>query len=188
MRNGKVKLKYPKLTLLILAFILTYFLFSLGFLDPILSALVSLGLFGAFIVGFFYAYSFTAGTATLMLITLAKSENILFAGLMAGLGALIGDIIIFLFVRHSFVDEINKLAAEKPFQILRKNTPHIVQKYVLPVLSSLIIASPLPTEIGVALLASMKKVSAKKFTLIAYLLHTTGILIILTIGARASIR
>jgi len=86
---NRMKLKYPKLTLLIVIFVLTYFLFSLGFLDPILSVLVSLGLFGAFLVGFLYAYSFTAGTATLMLIALAKRENILFAGLTAGVGALI---------------------------------------------------------------------------------------------------
>jgi len=177
-----IELKYPKLALLIITFILAYSLFRLGFLDPILGVLISLGYCGAFIVGFLYAYSFTAATAALMLIVLAKRENIIFAGLTGGLGALIGDIVIFLFVRHGFDDEINRLSGEKPFQILRTRSPRIVRKYVLPVMAALLIASPLPTEIGVALLASMKRVSTRRFTFIAYLLHTTGILIILLIG------
>ena len=73
LKNGKIHLNYPKLTLLLLTFIVTYFLFSLGFLTPILGVLVSLRLFGALIVGFFYAYSFTASAAALILISLVKT-------------------------------------------------------------------------------------------------------------------
>lgn len=182
-REGKVEFKYPKLALLVLTFILAYSLFSLGFLDTILSALISLGYLGTFMVGFLYAYSFTAGPATIILIMIAKKENLFFAGLTAGLGALIGDIIIFLFIRHSFSDEVDRLSRERFFQSVRKYSSGILRKYVLPVLASLIIASPLPTEIGVTLLASMKSMSTKRFTFIAYLLHTIGILIILIIGA-----
>ena len=182
LKKGKMNLKYPKLTLLVLSFILAYALFSLGFLDPILNTLILLGYFGVFMVGFLYAYSFTAGPATIMLILLAKKENFFFAGLTAGVGALIGDIITLYFVRSSFSDEIDRLAAEKLFLSVRKSFPSFLQKYLSPILASIIIASPIPAEIGVAILASMKSMSTKRFIFIAYVLHTIGIFILLFIG------
>lgn len=49
-------------------------------------------------------------------------------------------------------------------------------------IAGFLIASPLPTEIGVVLMASLKNILTKKFAVVAYLLHTTGIFVILLIG------
>jgi hypothetical protein len=178
--------KYPKLILLIVSIIIAIVFFQNGKdYPPFRDFLSSLGVMGVFISGFFYAYGFTAAPATSVLLVLAKEQNILIAGLVAGLGALLSDIIIFNFIRHSFNDEIEKLKQEKGIKYLKKTEKKIFgsfYKYILPVFAGFIIASPLPTEIGVSMLASLKNLSIHKFMFVAYLLHTTGIMIILLIG------
>lgn len=186
MKNIRQKIKYPKFIILVLTIIIAVCLFQSGnTYKPFHDFILSLGLFGDFVGGFFYAYGLTAAPATSILLLLAKEQNILVAGLIAGLGALISDILIFLFIRYSFSDEINRLKKENLVVSIKNNGKKIFgsfYNYLLPSIAGFIIASPLPTEIGVSLLASLKKISILKFMVIAYLLHTIGILIILIIG------
>lgn len=72
----------------------------------------------------------------------------LIAGLIEGFGALLGDLVIFHFVRHSFSDEIQKLSQEKIVKTVQKMVPSPIQKHLLAALASILIASPLPTEIA----------------------------------------
>lgn len=182
----KLKLKYPKLALLFLSIVIAVVFFQSGKTnDSVQDFISSLGLFGDFIGGFFYAYGLTAAPATSVLLLLAKEQNILVACLIAGLGALISDILIFIFIRYSFNDEINKLKNEKMIVSFKNKGRKLFgsfYNYLLPSVAGFIIASPLPTEIGVSMLASFKRISIIKFMIIAYLLHTVGILVILTIG------
>jgi len=181
-----IQIKYPKLLLFILSFIVAYLLFSYRSFVPLHNALILLGYFGTFLTGILYAYGFTAPPATAILLMLAGDQNIIFAGLAAGLGALLGDLIIFLVIRHGFNDEIERFSKEKFFQRIPKKISSILQRYVLIAFACFIIASPLPTEIGVTLLVSLKRMSIKKFAVIAYLLHTLGIFVILLIGSNIS--
>ena len=179
-----MKFKYPKFALLILTFILAYILFQGRNFQMFDGFLLSLGYFGTFISGILFVYGFTAAPATAVLLILAKQQNILLAGLIAGFGALIGDLIIFSFIRHSFNDEIKKLSKEKII-IYVKNKIYkykIIKKYFLPVIACFIIASPLPDEIGVSLFAMSSSFSTKIFSVMSYTLNTAGIFIILFIG------
>jgi hypothetical protein len=176
------QIKYPRISLFILSLIVAYLLFSYRSFAPLHNTLILLGYFGTFLTGILYAYGFTAPPATAILLVLAGNQNILFAGLVAGFGALLSDLIIFVFIRHSFTDEIERLSREKIFQCISKKVSSALQRYMLIAFASFLIASPLPTEIGVALLASVKSFSIKKFAIVAYLLHATGIFVILLIG------
>lgn len=185
-----LKIRYPKFLLLLLVYIVTVALFynekiQLSFHD----FLLSFGYFGIFLGGIFYSYGFTAAPATAILLTLAKQYNFIYAGIVGGIGALISDIIIFLFIRYSFIDEIKKLKKEKIVIFISKKIKKLLgsfHRYLLPMTAAFLIASPLPTEVGVALLATMKGITVRKFLLIAYLLHTLGIFIILLIGNNIS--
>jgi hypothetical protein len=177
-----IQIKYPKLSLFILSLIVAYLLFSYRSLASIHNTLILLGYFGTFLAGTLYAYGFTAPLATVVLLILSGDQNILFAGLVAGLGALLSDLVIFLFIRHSFTDEIERFAKEKFFQRISIKISSTLQRYMLIAFASFLIASPLPTEIGVVLMASLKSMSTRKFAVIAYLLHTIGIFAILLIG------
>ena len=186
MNNMRFKIKYPKLIVLLLTIVIAVFLFYEGRnYTPFNDFLVSLGYMGTFLGGVFYAYGFTAAPATAVLLVLAKEQNIILAALIGGVGALLSDLLIFSFIRLSFMDEIKKLRTEKVVKFIGKEEKIIFGPYyksVFPAFAGFLIASPLPTEIGVSMMASIKKVSIKRFIVIAYVLHSLGILAILVIG------
>ncbi|MBI4452492.1 hypothetical protein HY637_03620 [Candidatus Woesearchaeota archaeon] len=175
-------LAYPKFLLLFITFVVAYLLFTGRAYYPLNNFVISIGYLGMFIAGAMFAYGFTAAPATAMMLIMAKELNIVTAGLIGGLGALAGDLIIFSFIRLSFADEIKKLSHEKIFKKFNGNIPIHIKKYVIPVFAGFIIASPLPDEIGVTLLAAYKHVSVEFFMLISYVLNTIGIFFVLYVG------
>jgi len=178
-----LKLKYKKLMLLALSFVIAYFLFSGRDIFLFRYLLTSFDYAVTFIVGVFFAYGLTAAPATAILLILAKEQNIFLATLVGGLGALVGDLLIFNFIRFSLMDEIELISKEKIFFDIGQRLPTFFKRYLVPVLSGFIIASPLPDEIGVALLATSTNISQKLFFLISFTLNALGIFFILTIGA-----
>jgi hypothetical protein len=177
-----IKIKYPKLSLFIITVILVYFLFSGIAYKPLHDALVFMGYFGTFLAGLLYPYALTSAAGTGILLILSKEQNLLLAGVIAGIGALISDIILFLFVTHSFSDEVQKLSEEKVVRTVNRLIPDSIRVYLLATFAGLLIASPLPTEIGILLMTSIKNMSFKKFISIIYVLHASAIFIILLIG------
>jgi uncharacterized membrane protein YdjX (TVP38/TMEM64 family) len=142
-----------------------------------------MGYFGTFLAGLLYPYTLTSSAGTAILLILAKEQNILLAGVIAGIGALISDIILFLFVKRNFSNEVQKLSKETVVQTINRWIPCSVRVYLLATFASILIASPLPTEIGIMLMTSIKNMSTKKFVIIVYILHVSAIFIILLIGS-----
>jgi len=179
---GRHILAYPKFLLLFITFILAYLIFAGRTSESLNAFVLSIGYLGMFIAGIIFSYGFTAAPATAMMLIMAKELNIVTAGLIGGFGALVGDLIIFGFIRLSFADEIEKLSHEKMFMKFNGKIPINIKKYIIPVFAGFIIASPLPDEIGVTLLAAYKHVSIQLFTIISYILNTAGILFVLYVG------
>lgn len=176
------KIKYPKLLLLSITFVIAYLLFYGNKYVPFHNFIMSSSYIGTFIAGMLFVYGFTAAPATAIFLILAQNQNIYSASLIGGFGALVGDLFIFNFIRYSLADEIKKLSKEKITAYINHKTPDLLKKYLMPVLAGFIIASPLPDEIGVSLLAASKTISTKTFSILSYLLNTIGIFIILLIG------
>ena len=168
-------MKYPKLTFLIFTYVLAIFLFK-G--RVYLEFLSNLGYIGTFFSGIFYDYGLTSGIAAAMLMILAKSQNLIIALFIAVFGAMIGDFIIFEFFKYSFKEELMKLKKEKIFAYFEGRMP----KSFMFILSCFVIASPLPDEIGVFLMASTKKFSNLTFIILSFFLHLVGIYALLQIG------
>jgi hypothetical protein len=175
-------IKYPKLTLFIIIVILVYFLFSGLTYKPLHDVLIFLGYFGTFFAGLLYPYALTSAAGTGILLVLAKEQNIILAGVIAGVGALISDSFLFFFVKHGFSDEVQKLSTKTVIRTVYRWIPDSVRLYLLVIFACVLIASPLPTEIGIMLLASMKNISVKKFVTLIFVLHASAIFIILLIG------
>ncbi len=180
------KIKYPKLSLFAVTVVVAIFiLYEANSYDAFNNFVVSLGYIGTFFAGIFYAYGFTAAPATAVLLLLAGEQHLFFAVLTGGLGALLSDLLIFNFVRHSFLGEIRKLKEERFVKFIVRRFRSFFgrfYKHVFPAIACLLISSPLPTEIGVTMMAGLRKISVKKFMVLAYFFHSLGILIILTIG------
>jgi hypothetical protein len=174
--------KYPKLTLFIATVLVVYFLFSGILYVPLHNVLVDLGYFGSFLAGVLYPYSFTSVAATAILLITAKSLNMLLAGAAASVGALISDLVIFFFVKRSFGDEVQRLSKEPSIQRFSRWIRPSIRAPLIVAFASILIASPLPTEIGIMLMASVKKLSTSKFAVLVYVLHVSAIYMILLIG------
>ena len=183
MKDYFSKIKYPKFLLLSFTIFIAIMIFSFsGAFTPMFDFLLSLGFFGIFLTGMFYSYSFTAIPATAVLIVLSQNENILLVAIIAGFGAVIGDLLIFKFIRHSFEDELKIFSKEKIIIYISGKAHPILKKYFMLRRGFFLVASPLPDEIGVFLLAEFTEISTKLFTLIALILDICGILVILIIG------
>lgn len=176
------KLKYPKLIFLVLTFVLAFLIYQKAQTLPFEEYLFSLGILGAFIAGMLFSYGFTAAPATALLLILARQENLFLLWIVASVGAVLSDILIFKFIRLSFTDEISRLSKNKYFRKIHATTHPFLKKYLLPALASFIIASPLPDEIGVALLAMTHSVSTRTFIIMSFILNSFGILVILLFG------
>ena len=178
------KFKYPKLFLLILFIILAYILFQNTKISSLISNLGSLSYLGVFIAGMLFAFGFSAPFAVGFFITLNPS-NILLYGIIGGLGALTSDLLIFNFIKISFQDEFNKLKKEKAIkkfnQIIGTGFGGEVRKYLMYIFAGILIASPLPDEAGVTMLAGLTKIKQSVLAIIGFTLNTIGIIFLLAI-------
>jgi len=184
-KKSHFKIKYPRLILVLITYIIACLLFKEYNQLPFHDFLLNSGYYSYYIMGFFYVYEFTAAPATALFLLLGQGHNIWIAAFIAGLGALVSDILLFLFIKKEMAGELNKLSKTPLARIIKKEEKKLFgrfKKYVLNVLAAILIASPLPTEIGVSMLSTEKNISPKKFIIIAYILHTLGILAILALS------
>lgn len=94
-----------------------------------------------------------------------------------------GDFLIFHFIRISFVDEIKEFSQHKISLFTLNKIPKIYQKYLAYTLGAIFIASLLPDEVGITILASSKEVKLKHFGIISYVLNTAlSIFLIILLG------
>lgn len=168
------------------------FLISVGILAAILlsrsgefhSALLQLGYvgyLGAFITGMLFVTTFTAPVGTLMLFILTQRYSAVEIGLIAGAGAVLSDILIFRFVRDDLSDELTSLYQHFGGSHLTHIFHSKYFHWTLPVVGALIIATPLPDELGVSLL-SISKMKLPQFILTSFCMHSMGIFLIVSIS------
>ncbi|MFA6269414.1 MAG: hypothetical protein WC652_06355, partial [archaeon] len=179
------RFKYPKLFLFVLCIILAYFVFTDSLLNYFLGHLGGWSYFGVFLAGILFSFGFTSPFSAGLLL-LMNPENIFLAALIGGVGSMLGDLVIFRFVKVSFEKEFLRLKKERPFRFMRteihKSVSPRVWHYLLFVLAGFFFASPfIPDEAAVTLLAGLSNMSVKKIALISFVCNTVGILILLLI-------
>jgi hypothetical protein len=128
------------------------------------------------------AFGFTAPFAVGFFIVV-QPESILLAVLLGGMGALSSDMLIFKFIKVSFIDEFEQLRREKPVlrfrRLIRNNLGLRVSNYLLYVFAGILIATPLPDEIGVAMLAGLTHINLRVLAVISFILHAVAIWLLL---------
>ncbi len=160
---------------------LAFFLYRLESFHSLLLSLGELGYIGAFIAGMLFVVSFTAVSGAIILLVLAEQLNPAYLALIAGAGAVAGDLFIFRFVKDELFNEVlpifNKFGGKHLKVIF--HTKYF--SWSLPVIGALIIASPLPDEIGVSLIG-LSRMSTLSFLSLSFFLNSLGIFIVLTIS------
>src|SRR3989344_9504379 len=94
---------YKNTTLLIFSLILFFLLAETPQVDSFIKQIGSLGYIGAFITGIFFVSTFTVPQAAVVLYHLADTLHPLEIAILAGLGAMVGDYIIFKYLRDKVV-------------------------------------------------------------------------------------
>lgn len=143
----------------------------------IMTSSKELELLGSFIAGIFFTSVFTIAPAMVVLTEIAQVNSVLLVAIFGGLGAMIGDLIIFRFVKEKLSEDIlyllKKSKSKRLMPMLRLKT----FKWLMAFLGALIIASPLPDELGLFMLGFVK-VKTSLFIPISFLFNSLGILII----------
>ena len=180
-----VKYRYPKLFCLILIILASYFVFNNQIVIEIVSNLGDFGYLGVFIAGILFSFGFTAPISAGFFLVL-QPRNLFLAAIIAGIGAMLGDLFIFKFIRLSFKDEFNKLKKEKISLKTNKIVKKIIDKklrvYLMYILAGALMASPLPDEMGVILIAGLTKIDQRTLAILGFLLNTLGIMTLFIIG------
>jgi uncharacterized membrane protein YdjX (TVP38/TMEM64 family) len=176
---------YPKTFLLIFCIILAYFIFKNPSVNSWINNLDSLSYFGSFIAGILLAFGFSAPIAVGFFITL-KTGNLILTAIIGGLGALLADLIIFNIVKITFNDELRRIRKTRIMKeiekILEKDLGKKLEHYLLYAFAGILIATPLPDEVGVSMLAGLTHIKQKILAIISFILHTIGIFIILLLS------
>ena len=181
-----VLIKYPKLVLLCVMVFLAYGLFRDDGIQSYLHSLGDTGYLVAFIGGGLFAFGFGAPFGVAVLAIMADELDIFLAALAGGAGALVSNFLTFKLVRLTFKDEVVRFKGSTAYSLfnamLKRRVPTKVAFYMILSLAGLAIASPLPDEFGVALLAGLTSVNEKVFVVVSFALNSVGVFIVLLIG------
>lgn len=174
-RHHKVH-KFKNLTLTILSIILVIFLSRNPQFNNLIASVGNLGPLGAFIGGALFVCTFTISLGAIILFGLAKTISPLEIGIFAALGAVFTDFVIFHYVKNNLMDEIEELYEDISGHHLKVVVHSKFFGWFLPVLGALILASPLPDEIGVSLMG-IARMNPLTFLLLSFVLNGIGIVI-----------
>lgn len=178
-KTNSHKWKYKNLTIVFFSIVLTIILYKSASFHSFLLHLGNLGYIGAFIAGIFFVWTFTAATGALILLILAETLLPIEIGLIAGLGAVVGDLLIFRLVKDNLAGEVEDIYNHVDHKKHLKKLFHSRYfNWMLPLLGAVIIASPLPDEVGVSLMG-ISKMSTVKFSILSYVLNSIGIFLII---------
>lgn len=133
--------------------------------------------------GILFVSTFTVATSALVLLTLAETLSPIEIGLIAGVGAVVGDLLIFSLIKDNLANEIEDIYNQIDTKQHIKKLFHTKYfSWMLPVFGAAIIASPLPDEMGISLIG-LSKMKIANFIFLSYLLNSVGIFLIVSASA-----
>jgi hypothetical protein len=179
------QIKYPKLFLIVGMIFLSYYIFKNPEISNQISILKELSYMGIFISGAFLSFGFSAPFAIGFLVV-SNPQNVFLATLFGALGAMISDVVIFKVIKFSFMNEFRELERTKTIKkiekIVNKNFSVKIKHYLLYLFAGIIIATPLPDEAGVSMLAGLTTIKPKILAITSFLLHAITIFLILILS------
>ncbi|HEY9586036.1 MAG TPA: hypothetical protein VJJ27_00135 [Candidatus Paceibacterota bacterium] len=130
----------------------------------------------SFLSGIFFTSAFTIAPAAAVLGVIATKISPWIVALFGAAGAVIGDLIIFSFMKDRFADDIMHLIG--PNKKHRHAFFHLrLFRWLTPFVGALIIASPLPDELGLFLLG-LSKTKTHLLIPISFVMNFVGVLLV----------
>ena len=171
---------YKNVTYLVISLFMAILLFKNQAFHSLLLHLGNYGYIGAFIGGILFVSTFTVSIGTVILFNLAGYLNPIEIALIAGIGAVDGDMTIFQFNQtKGLVNEINHFFHYFGSDKLKHLIHTKYFSWTLPVIGAIITASPLPDELGIGLMG-ISHMKMWKFMIVSFLLNSIGIFLVVS--------
>lgn len=175
------KWRYPYLTAVFISILIAIILGQNEAFKNWLLNLGSLEYIGALFAGTLFVSSFTVPISIVVIGIMTENIQPMALGLIGGVGAVMGDYIVFKLVRSNIQKELALLFGKEATSHVKILIHSKYIAWTLPIIGVFIIASPLPDELGVSLLG-ISKMSDARFILISYLSNAVGILMIASVA------
>lgn len=173
---------YNNTFLLLVSLVLVYVFIDYPFVQNFILKIGSLGYLGAFLSGIFFVSAFTITPAAVILFDIANVLNPYIVAFLAGLGAVIGDYIIFRYLKDRIFYELAPIFNKAGGSWIKKvfMTPYF--SWLLPLVGAFMIASPLPDEMGITMMG-LSKIKTWQFVLVTFILNAIGIFLLVTFAS-----
>lgn len=166
------------IAIIVTSVVLALLLAQTDALIKILTSTQELEFLGSFIAGMFFTSIFTTAPAIVTLGEIAQVNTLVGTALFGAVGAVIGDLVIFRFIRDRFSGHLIALlkhsGGRHRFRALFKLK---FFRWFTFLLGGLIIASPLPDELGISLLG-FSKMKLRLFIPVSFIFNFLGIILI----------
>ncbi|MEO6536673.1 MAG: hypothetical protein ABIT47_03180 [Candidatus Paceibacterota bacterium] len=154
--------------------ILAYFLVGSGILSRLLTFTQGMELIVAFIAGIFFTSMFTIAAAAAAFVKISNPDNLILISLIGAMGAVCGDMLLFLFIRDAIIEDLRTVIKTSSYKKLVFYFHGGFLRWLGPLLGALIIATPLPDELGLALMG-MSKVRTAYMIPVTFVMNFFGI-------------
>jgi len=178
MNNHRNNFLLQDVVIIILSIFVAIILVKTEVLVRLLASAKELEILGSFIAGMFFTSIFTTAPAIVALGEIANANSVLITALFGGMGALVGDLIIFKFIKDRLSEHLLELikhqSGGKRLRVLFKLKYF---RWLTFLAGGFIIASPLPDELGISLLG-FSKMRTSLFMVLSFSFNFVGIVLV----------
>lgn len=175
--DPKLKKLLFKAVIFFISLSIAWWLVKNDYLHFLVDRILPIRFLAEFLSGIFYTSFLTSPIAVAVLILVAESNNPILVALLAGLGAAFGDLVIVRIFREKLSSDVNTVSHELHLKMISNILNKLKIDFIIPLIGAIIIASPLPDELGLMMLGA-SKLKYSQLALITYVLNTAGILLI----------
>lgn len=173
--------EYKHTTLATLSIVLFVVALDTALVQAALTYLEGMGLVGVFIAGILFTSFFTTAPAIALLVILANDFNPLIMGLVGGVGSLVGDWVILKLFEEKIAYELKPLVKKFHLGALIRKLRRKKDRDRTLLLGMLAIVTPLPDEMGIALMG-LSNFPLVQLLSIIYVLNAIGIMIVAVVA------
>jgi uncharacterized membrane protein YdjX (TVP38/TMEM64 family) len=177
-RNGNGNHILQDIAIIVLSVLVAALMVRTEVLANLLDSIGGIKIFGAFIAGLFFTSIFTTAPAIVALGEISLMQGIFITALFGAAGCVVGDLIIFRFFKNRLSEHIAEITSHRSvwrrFRLLLKRR---LFRWITFLVGGLILASPLPEELGIAILG-FSKMRVKYFAMLSFVFNFLGITVI----------
>lgn len=164
-------------SIVVLSIVVAVLLVRTHSIDWILHSAKEVTLLGAFVAGLFFTSAFTTPLSIVAFGEISLNMPIWQVATIGACGALLGDLVIFMFIKDTFAKDVSDFLKAHPQKRLRSLFKFRIFRWITALVGALVIASPLPDEVGLAMMG-FSRMSVAVLVPVSFIMNFIGIYLI----------